>query len=185
MVYDDREETFFSPSEFDHCRENTILVNGFSKSYAMTGWRLGVLTAPSYVAAKIALLQEAQLSCVSPFIQQAGIEALSGRSTQYVDGMIKEYKKRRDVMVDGFNSITGIQCYRPKGAFYAFPNIKGTGYECRQMADEMLYEASVAAVPGTIFGENGEGYLRFCYVSSVKNIENMLERLRLFLAAGS
>ena len=138
MVYADAEEPFFSPSTLDHCKENTILVNGFSKSYAMTGWRLGVLTAPSYVAERVAMLQEAQLSCVSPFIQQAGIEALSRRSSAYVDRMIKEYKKRRDVMVDGFNSIEGLQCYRPKGAFYAFPNIMDTGYECRQMADEML-----------------------------------------------
>jgi aspartate/methionine/tyrosine aminotransferase len=185
MVYADAEEPFFSPSTLDHCKENTILVNGFSKSYAMTGWRLGVLTAPSYVAERVAMLQEAQLSCVSPFIQQAGIEALSRRSSAYVDRMIKEYKKRRDVMVDGFNSIEGLQCYRPKGAFYAFPNIMDTGYECRQMADEMLNRAGIASAPGSIFGEHGEGYLRFCYVSSVDNIEKMLERLRLFLAAGS
>lgn len=185
MVYSDEGERFFSPSQLDHCQNNTILVNGFSKSYAMTGWRLGVLTAPSYVAERIAILQEAQLSCVSPFIQQAGIEALSGRSNGYVDNMIREYKKRRDVMVDGLNSITGVSCYLPKGAFYAFPNITATGYNSKQMAEDMLSKVGVAAAPGTIFGEYGEGYLRFCYVNSINNIENMLERLKLFLEAGS
>jgi len=185
MTYSDNEEKFFSPSKFDQCKERTILVNGFSKSYAMTGWRLGVLTAPEYVAEKVALLQETQLSCVSPFIQKAGIEALSGRSGEFVENMVKEYQKRRDIMVDGFNSLSGIRCYKPSGAFYTFPNINDTGYDCRELAGRILDKAGIASSPGSIFGKYGDGHLRFCYVNSVENIEKMLEKLRLFLSAGS
>ena len=183
MVYPDSEK-FFSPSKFDQCKTNTIIVNGFSKAYAMTGWRLGVLTAPSHVAERIALLQETQLSCVPGFIQKAGIEALSDRSTQYVKGMLEEYRRRRDIMVDGLNTISGIHCYKPGGAFYAFPNIVETGYNSRDMASEMLINAGIACAPGPIFGPQGEGYLRFCYVNSIENIETMLEKLSKFLSAG-
>ena len=183
MVYPDSEK-FFSPSKFDQCKTNTIIVNGFSKAYAMTGWRLGVLTAPSHVAERIALLQETQLSCVPGFIQKAGIEALSDRSTQYVKGMLEDYRRRRDIMVDGLNTISGIHCYKPGGAFYAFPNIVETGYNSRDMASEMLINAGIACAPGPIFGPQGEGYLRFCYVNSIENIETMLEKLSKFLSAG-
>ena len=183
MVYPDSEK-FFSPSKFDQCKTNTIIVNGFSKAYAMTGWRLGVLTAPSHVAQRIALLQETQLSCVPGFIQKAGIEALSDRSTQYVKGMLEEYRRRRDIMVDGLNTISGIHCYKPGGAFYAFPNIVETGYNSRKMASEMLVNTGIACAPGPIFGPQGEGYLRFCYVNSIENIETMLEKLSKFLSAG-
>jgi len=150
----------------------------------MTGWRLGVLTAPSHVAERVALLQETQLSCVSGFIQRAGIEALSYRSSDYVEKMLEEYKHRRDVMVDGLNSVTGIHCYRPRGAFYAFPNITNTGYKSRDMASAMLEKIGIATAPGPVFGPQGEGYLRFCYVNSIENIETMLERLSKFLSAG-
>ena len=183
MVYPDSEK-FFSPSEFDKCKTNTIIVNGFSKAYAMTGWRLGVLTAPSHVAERVALLQETQLSCVPGFIQKAGIEALSDRSTPDVKNMLEEYRKRRDIMVDGLNGISGISCYKPKGAFYAFPNISKTGYKSRELANELLVNAGIACAPGPVFGPQGEGYLRFCYVNSIPNIEKMLERLNKFLAAG-
>jgi len=183
MVYPDSEK-FFSPSEFDHCKTNTIIVNGFSKAYAMTGWRLGVLTAPSHVAERIALLQETQLSCVPGFIQKAGIEALSDRSTPYVKNMLEEYRKRRDIMVSGLNNISGVSCYKPGGAFYAFPSIVNTGYDSRKLASELLVEAGIACSPGPVFGPNGEGYLRFCYVNSIENIEIMLEKLNIFLSAG-
>ena len=183
MIYPDSEK-FFSPSEFDKCKKNTIIVNGFSKAYAMTGWRLGVLTAPSHVAERVALLQETQLSCVPGFIQKAGIEALSDRSTPYVKNMLEEYRKRRDIMVDGLNGITGINCYKPKGAFYVFPNIVETGYKSRDLAKDLLMNAGIACAPGPVFGPQGEGYLRFCYVNSIENIEKMLERLNKFLSAG-
>ncbi len=182
MVYSDSEK-FFSPSEFDHCKTNTIIVNGFSKAYAMTGWRLGVLIAPSHVAERVALLQETQLSCVPGFIQKAGIEALSNRSVPYVKKMLEEYRERRDIMVDGLNSITGISCYKPEGAFYVFPNIVETGYKSRELATHLLVNAGIACAPGPVFGPNGEGYLRFCYVNSIENIEKMLERLNKFLSA--
>lgn len=184
MVYSDG-DSFFSPSVFDKCKTNTIVVNGFSKAYAMTGWRLGVLTAPSHVAERIAMLQETQLSCVPEFTQRAGIEALSERSGEYVGRMLSEYRLRRDIMVDGFNNITGISCYKPKGAFYAFPNIMETGYNSREMASEILEKSGIASSPGPLFGSQGEGYLRFCYVNSVKNIEIMLSRLDKFLSAGA
>lgn len=183
MVYPDSEK-FFSPSEFDKCKTNTIIVNGLSKAYAMTGWRLGVLTAPRHVAERVALLQETQLSCVPGFIQKAGIEALSDRSTPYVRNMLEEYRKRRDIMVEGLNSINGINCYNPKGAFYVFPNIMETGYNSRELANDLLANAGIACAPGPVFGPHGEGYLRFCYVNSIDNIEKMLERLNKFLAAG-
>jgi len=183
MVYPDSEK-FFSPSEFDKCKKNTIIVNGFSKAYAMTGWRLGVLTAPSHVAERVALLQETQLSCVPGFIQKAGIEALSDRSTPYVKNMLEEYRKRRDIMVDGLNGINGINCYKPKGAFYVFPNIVETGFKSRELANDLLMNAGIACAPGPVFGPHGEGYLRFCYVNSIENIEKMLERLNKFLSAG-
>jgi len=183
MVYSDG-GVFFSPSKFDNCKTHTILVNGFSKAYAMTGWRLGVMTAPSHVAERVSMLQETQLSCVPEFLQRAGIEALSERSNDHVKKMLQEYKHRRDIMVDGLNSISGIQCYKPKGAFYAFPNITQTGYNSRDMASDMLEKAGIASSPGPIFGKQGEGYLRFCYVNSIENIEVMLERFSKFLLAG-
>ena len=183
MVYSDG-GVFFSPSKFDNFKTHTILVNGFSKAYAMTGWRLGVMTAPSHVAERVSMLQETQLSCVPEFLQRAGIEALSERSNDHVKKMLQEYKHRRDIMVDGLNSISGIQCYKPKGAFYAFPNITQTGYNSRDMASDMLEKAGIASSPGPIFGKQGEGYLRFCYVNSIENIEVMLERFSKFLLAG-
>jgi aspartate/methionine/tyrosine aminotransferase len=183
MVYADGDK-FFSPSAFDHCKTNTIIVNGFSKAYAMTGWRLGILTAPSHVAERIAMLQETQLSCVPEFVQRAGIEALSERTSDYVSQMLEEYRQRRDIMVDGFNSISGVQCYKPQGAFYAFPNIIETGYSSRELASQILEKSGIASSPGPIFGKQGEGYLRFCYVNSIKNIEQMLDRFDRFLSAG-
>jgi aspartate/methionine/tyrosine aminotransferase len=180
MVYADANTKFSSPSAFDHCKERTIIVNGFSKSYAMTGWRLGVMTGPAPLIEKMGLLLETTSSCVSPFIQRAGIQALTGSQKQ-INDMVLEYRKRRDVMVDGLNSLPGISCVKPDGAFYAFPNIKKTGMTSDGFTDFMLKEAGVAITPGNVFGENGEGYVRFCYVNSLKNIEKALKKMRIAL----
>ncbi len=180
MVYDEAGYKFFSPSRFDCCKKYTIVVNGFSKSYAMTGWRLGVVTAPSDLIEKMGLLLETTMSCISPFIQRAGIEALRGSQKEIYD-MVGEYRKRRDIMVRELNSLPGISCLTPKGAFYVFPNIKKTGLTSNEFAEMMLKEAGIALTPGNVFGENGEGYMRLCYVNSIENIAKGIERMRIAL----
>lgn len=181
MVYEEEDTKFHSPSKFDACKSNTIIVNGFSKSYAMTGWRLGVVTGPADLIGKMGLLLETTLSCVSPFIQRAGIEALQGSQEQIV-AMMNEFRRRRDLLVDGLNTLPGFRCLKPKGAFYAFPNIRDTGYSSDELAKVLLEKAGVAVSPGTIFGEHGEGYIRFCYANSVKNIEDAIQRMHKALA---
>lgn len=180
MVYDDAYTKFSSPSVFDYCKERTIIVNGFSKSYAMTGWRLGVATGPVPLIEKMGLLLETTSSCVSPFIQRAGIEALAS-SQKKINDMVLEYRKRRDLMVKGLNELPGISCVKPDGAFYVFPNIKKTGMTSNGFTDFILKEAGVAVTPGNVFGENGEGYVRLCYVNSMSNIEKALEKIRIAL----
>lgn len=167
----------YSPSQYDHCQKRCIIINGFSKSYAMTGWRLGVMTGPSEIISKMTLLLETTTSCVSPFIQKAGVEALRGDQGQIIR-MIDEYKKRRDVMVDGLNSLPGVKCLRPKGAFYVFPHIKQTRMTSEEFTDFMLKEAGVAIVPGSVFGENGEGYVRLCYANSLEDIQKGIDRMK-------
>lgn len=181
MVYEDGETKFYSPSEYDACKETTIIVNGFSKSYAMTGWRLGVVTGPADLIAKMGLLLETTLSCVSPFIQRAGIAALQESQTQIVS-MMNEFRRRRDILVAGLNTLPGVRCLTPKGAFYAFPNIRDTGYTSDALAEFLLEHAGIASSPGTIFGDHGEGYIRLCYATSVENIEEGLQRMRTALA---
>ncbi len=180
MIYEDADTTHYSPSRYDHCKERTIVINGFSKSYAMTGWRLGVVTGPVELIRKMGLLLETILSCVPPFIQKAGIEALRGNQKP-IYKMIDEYKKRRDVIVEGLNSLPGISCLKPKGAFYVFPNITQTGLTSEEFAELMLMQAGVALAPGTVFGEYGQGYVRLCYVNSIQNINKAIERMRVVL----
>jgi aspartate/methionine/tyrosine aminotransferase len=177
MVYDARH---YSPSKYDNCFHRTIMVNGFSKSYAMTGWRLGVCTGPREVIEKMRLLLETTSSCVSPFIQRAGIEALIGSQIQTMD-MIQEFKERRNIMVDGLNSLPGVTCLLPEGAFYVFPNITGTGMTSDGFAEAMISHADVALAPGTIFGKHGEGYVRLCYANNKENIKRAIEKMRYAL----
>lgn len=176
MNYRDKEEKFFSPTECDQGKERTILVHAFSKSYAMTGWRLGVCMGPSDLIAKMGLCLETISSCVTPFIQKAGIEALKGNQEE-IFNMREEYKRRRDVIVKGLNSLPGVSCLIPKGAFYVFPNIKETKMDSRTFADFMLNEAGVALAPGPIFGKEGEGYVRLSYCKSTDYIERGIERM--------
>lgn len=169
-----------SIASFPGMQEKTIILHGFSKTYAMTGWRLGYGIMPQALAEKVAQLQVNSNSCPNSFIQQGGIAALTGPQDE-PQAMVAEFKRRRDVIVDGLNAIDGITCLRPRGAFYVFPNVtelvKKTGMDTRQLADYFLNEAGVATLSGTAFGEYGEGYLRFSYANSVENIQEALRRM--------
>jgi aspartate/methionine/tyrosine aminotransferase len=166
----------FSIASLPGMQERTIILDGFSKTYAMTGWRLGFGVMPEELAKLVAKLQVNSTSCTASFSQVAAVEALTGPRRD-VDSMVREFNKRRDIIVDGLNSIKGIRCHKPLGAFYVFPNIKGTGKSSKDLADLLLNEAGVACLSGTAFGKFGEGYLRFSYANSVQNIQTALERI--------
>ena len=175
MVYKD--SVFNSPSIYDKCQERTIISNGFSKAFAMTGWRLGAIIGPSNVVEKMKLLLETTSSCVPPFIQKAGIEAIEGEQTQQKI-MYSEYEERMNMVVDGINSIPGLNCITPGGAFYVFVNIKKTGMTSESFCEYILEDSGVAILPGTSFGEFGEGFIRICYAISQNEIKNALERIK-------
>src|SRR5246127_4799360 len=160
----------------DGMKERTILLDGFSKTYAMTGWRMGYGVMRVDLATHVSRLMTNSSSCTASFSQIAGIEALRGPQ-ESVDHMRNEFKKRRDVMVAGLNKIKGFSCRLPKGAFYVFPNIKATGWLSKKLADALLDDAGVAALSGTAFGDFGEGYLRFSVANSIENIEKALGRV--------
>lgn len=157
-------------------KEKTIILDGFSKTYAMTGWRLGYGVMRKDLAQKIAQLMTNSNSCTNAFVQMAGVEALKGPQDEPAR-MVAEFKKRREIIVSGLNNIKGITCKKPRGAFYAFPNITGTGMDCRKLSDYLLNEAGVAVLPGTSFGRYGEGYLRLSFANSIENIKKALERI--------
>jgi aspartate aminotransferase len=175
MVYDDA--VFSSPAKRDECKERTILLDGLSKSHAMTGWRLGYAVGPKALIEKMGILSINAISCTTAFVQKAAVEALRGDQS-FVKEMMVQFTIRRKAIVDGLNSIDGFTCLSPGGAFYVFPNIKGTGMTSQELADHLLYKAGVAVLPGTAFGENGEGYLRFSYACSVEKIGQAVERIR-------
>jgi aspartate/methionine/tyrosine aminotransferase len=177
MVYD--KSDFYSVSEIDFCKERVILANGFSKAFAMTGWRLGVLVAPELLAEKMMLLLQTTSSCVSPFVQRAGTEAING-SQGDVEDMMSRYRQRRDMLVEGLNSISGIKCESPKGAFYVFADISSFGVSSVEFATRALQEAGVALLPGTDFGANGEGFVRLSFASSESRLDDALARLQAF-----
>jgi len=157
-------------------KDKTILLDGFSKTYAMTGWRLGYGVMRKDIAQKIAQLMTNSNSCTASFTQIAGIEALKGLQGD-VERMVAEFKRRREVIVEGLNKIKGFTCKKPKGAFYAFPNITDTGMDSRKLGDHLLYNAGVAVLPGTSFGKFGESYLRLSFANSVENIKKALDRI--------
>jgi aspartate/methionine/tyrosine aminotransferase len=142
----------------------------------MTGWRLGVAIGPKEVIEKMGLVIQTIVSCVPPFIQLAGIEAIKGDQTLIVK-MMAEYQKRRDVLVAGLNDIPGIKCVKPEGALYVFPNIANTGMSSEEFADFALEKAGVALLPGSNFGEHGQGFVRLCYVNTLENIELAIKKL--------
>jgi aspartate aminotransferase len=160
----------------DGMKERTILLDGFSKTYAMTGWRMGYGVMRPDLATHISRLMTNSNSCTASFTQIAGIEALRG-SKKSVDAMRAEFEKRRDVMVAGLNKIKGFSCRVPHGAFYVFSNITKTGWPSKKLADALLEDAGVAALSGTAFGDFGEGYLRFSVANSIENIEKALDRI--------
>ena len=156
--------------------DRTVIVDGFSKTYAMTGWRLGYGIMPKSLAQVVQLLLTHSVGCTANFVQIAGIEALTGPQDQ-VDDVVAEYQKRRDAIVAGLNAIAGITCQRPQGAFYVFPNIKSFGISSSEMADLLLEKASVAVLPGSSFGKYGEGYLRLTYSNSIENILKAIQQI--------
>ncbi len=166
----------FSIMSLDGWKERTVLLDGFSKTYAMTGWRLGYGVMRADLATHVARLMTNSNSCTASFTQVAGIEALRGDQTS-VEKMCAEFKRRRDVMVAGLNQIKGFSCRRPKGAFYTFPNIPGTGWKSKKLADALLEDAGVAGLSGTAFGDYGEGHLRFSVANSMENLEKALGRI--------
>jgi aspartate/methionine/tyrosine aminotransferase len=170
-----------SIATFPGMKERTIILDGFSKTYAMTGWRIGYGVMPEVLAAQVTRLQTNSNSCTASFTQRAGVAALTGPQEASA-AMVREFKKRRDVIVDGLNAIKGITCRLPKGAFYVFPNIKGTGKSSREFADRLLSEGGVAALSGTAFGEYGEGYIRLSYANSIPNIQKALQCIEQFVA---
>ncbi|MBK6292196.1 MAG: pyridoxal phosphate-dependent aminotransferase [Ignavibacteria bacterium] len=176
VTYGDFKHT--SITEFDGMQERTIILDGFSKTFAMTGWRLGYGLFPKDIAKVVAKLQTNCTSCTSSFSQMAAIEALNDRTLPFVNDFLKEFEHRRNVIVDGLNEIPGFRCLKPHGAFYVFPNITGTGMTSQQAADYLLNEAGVACLSGTAFGAHGEGFIRFSYANSIENINEALKRIR-------
>jgi aspartate aminotransferase len=166
----------FSIMSVPGMQERTILLDGFSKTYAMTGWRMGYGVMRADLAAQMTRLMTNSNSCTASFTQMAGIEALRGDQTS-VDHMCAEFKRRRDVVVAGLNKIKGFSCRMPHGAFYVFPNVTRTGWKSKPLADALLDQAGVAALSGTAFGAFGEGYLRFSIANSMENLEQALDRV--------
>jgi aspartate/methionine/tyrosine aminotransferase len=159
-----------------------ILLDGFSKSYAMTGWRLGYGVMPVALAEHVTRLMVNSASCTASFVQLAGVAALQGEQA-CVGRMVAEFRRRRDLIVDGLNRLPGVKCARPAGAFYVFPNITGTGRPSAEVARRLLDEAGVAALSGTAFGAHGEGYLRLSYANSEANLRKALERMEPVFAS--
>ncbi len=171
LIFDGEHYSIMSVPGF---KERTILLDGFSKTYAMTGWRMGYGVMRSDLATHITRLMTNSNSCTASFTQVAGIEAIRGDQSS-VERMRKEFQARRDVFVAGLNRIKGFSCRMPKGAFYVFPNITKTGWKSKRLADALLEQAGVACLSGTAFGNFGEGYLRFSVANSLENLTKALE----------
>jgi aspartate aminotransferase len=174
LIFDGGEH--FSIMSVPGMQERTILLDGFSKTYAMTGWRMGYGVMRADLAAHVTRLMTNSNSCTASFTQVAGIEAINGDQSS-VDRMRDEFQRRRDVVVAGLNRIKGFSCRMPKGAFYVFPNITKTGWQSKPLADALLEQAGVAALSGTAFGAYGEGYLRFSVANSLENLQLALDRV--------
>jgi aspartate aminotransferase len=178
ILYEGKHE---SVATFPGMQERTVILDGFSKTYAMTGWRLGYGVMPSELAVQVAKLNTNCASCTASFVQMAGIEALEGPQ-EVPESMVKEFRARRDLIVEGLNQLPGFRCRTPRGAFYAFPNTEGTGKTSAELETFFLEEAGVATLSGTSFGKFGEGYMRFSYANSQENIRKALEKLSRVLS---
>jgi len=173
MIYEGKHQSIASIPDM---KEKTILMDGFSKTYAMTGWRLGYAAMRKDLAQKVTQLMINSNSCTCAFTQMAGVEALRGPQTESKK-MVEEFRKRREVIVSGLNKIKGITCKKPRGAFYVFPNVKSFAMESKKLSDFILQKAGVAALSGTAFGAYGEGYVRLSFANSVENIQKALRRI--------
>lgn len=172
-----------SIASIDGMRERTIVINGFSKAFSMTGWRMGYLLAPPELISPMLRIHQYVIMCCSTMSQYAGIEALkSGFEDDFaqVRKMVREYDRRRRVLVDGLNAI-GLPCFNPEGAFYAFPDIRSTGYSSEEFCKQLLMQKKIAVVPGNAFGESGEGFVRISYAASMQNIQIALARIDEFI----
>jgi len=174
LLYDGRKHR--SIAALPGMAERTLVINSFSKSFSMTGWRVGFAAGPKELIAKLIVLQENLVACAPAFGQHAAAYALATKCE--LEQMRGIYEKRRDLMVNGLNAIPGIHCEMPQGAFYAFPNISGLGMTSQELAEKLLDEVQVVAIPGTAFGDNGEGFLRMAYANSEENIAEALKRIR-------
>ncbi len=172
-------EKHVSIAAFPEMKERTVVVSGMSKAFAMTGWRIGYVTGPEYLIKEMLKIHQYTIMCAPIMGQMAALEALQ-HGEKDKDAMIKEYDQRRRLVVEGFRSI-GLPCHEPKGAFYAFPDIRNTGLTSAQFAERLLIEGKVAVVPGEVFGQSGEGFIRCSYATSVKQLETAIERIGLFL----
>ncbi|MDP6707299.1 MAG: pyridoxal phosphate-dependent aminotransferase [Alphaproteobacteria bacterium] len=181
MVYDN--QPHISLLGYEAIRDRLILLDGWSKTYAMTGWRLGYAVWPAALAEHVTRLAVNDHSCVNAPTQYAGIAALTGPQDE-ADEMVSAFDARRQVILDALNSIPGFRCVRPGGAFYAFPNIEGTGFGAQALQERLLEEAGVAVIAGTSFGAFGEGYLRFSYAASTEDIQEAIGRIRTLLGTG-
>jgi aspartate aminotransferase len=170
-----------SPASLAGLAERTIVLDGFSKTYAMTGWRLGFGIMDKPLAVHVARLMTNSNSCTASFVQRAGMAALTGPQGE-VHAMVEEFRVRRDEMVAGLNALPGVKCFKPRGAFYVFPNITGTGMKSAELAKALLEQAGVAGLSGTSFGAHGEGYLRFSYANSLDNLRTALHSIGEFLS---
>jgi aspartate aminotransferase len=179
LIFDGKHHSIMAEPGF---KDRTILLDGFSKSYAMTGWRMGYGIMRPDLAIQVARLMTNSNSCTASFSQVAGVEALRGDQAS-VERMCAEFKQRRDMFVAGLNGIKGFACRMPKGAFYVFPNITGTGWQSKALADALLEHAGVACLSGTSFGEFGEGYIRFSIANSMENLGRALERIEHWAAS--
>ena len=175
-------EKFWSPAMIDGMRDRTVIIQSFSKTYAMTGWRLGYVAGPKDIVEAVGKINENSCSCVNTAVQWAGIEALEGERTQaYLDFMVKELEHRRDIVYQMVNEIPGLSCAKPRGAFYAFINIKDTGLTSEDFSNRLLESMHVGMTPGTGFGPSGEGYVRMSYATSTENIIDGLTRIAKFV----
>jgi aspartate/methionine/tyrosine aminotransferase len=179
ILYEGRHDSITTFSGFP---EKTIILDGHSKTYAMTGWRLGYGVMPKDLAVHVTRLMTNSNSCTNVFVQRAGMAALTGPQDE-VTAMVAEFKRRRDVIVEGLNRIPGVSCRTPKGAFYVFPNVQGVPMDSSRLARELLDVAGVAVLSGTAFGAYGNGYLRLSYANSVENIRKALTRMSEFITS--
>lgn len=171
------ETKHYTPTARDKAKERTVLLDGFSKYFAMTGWRLGFMVAPKKMAQRLQDFLVSAVSCTADFTQWAGVEALTSDQS-FISDMMKRFKEKRDRIIKGLNTIPGFSCLSPRGAFYAFPNIKKTVMSSQKCADHLLYNAGVATLPGTAFGPYGEGYIRFSYANTLENIDLAIDKIK-------